>query len=110
MGYFSVGMIKVFGVNINWSLFVYFVNFEEERVRYNISIEDDGFVEKDLMFLKFECVVDEKVLGVLMWFFVYGILLLGNNIFIVGDNKGVVVYLFEKLMRGENLDFVVGFS
>ncbi|KAK4669319.1 uncharacterized protein QC763_201900 [Podospora pseudopauciseta] len=109
-GYLSVGTTKVFGANINRSLFAYLANPEEERVRYNISIEDDGSVEKDLTLLKFERAADEKALGVLTWFPVHGTSLLGNNTLIAGDNKGVAAYLFEKSMRGENPDFVAGFS
>ncbi|KAK1754800.1 Neutral/alkaline nonlysosomal ceramidase [Echria macrotheca] len=112
-GYLSVGSTKVFGANINRSLFAYLSNPEEERARYNISSEDDGSVEKDLTLVKFQRASDGKNIGVLTWFPVHGTSLLGNNTVIAGDNKGVAAYLFEKSMRDDDTaaeGFVAGFS
>ncbi|KAJ3552664.1 hypothetical protein NPX13_g11060 [Xylaria arbuscula] len=112
-GYLSVGTTKVFGANINRSLFAYLANPEEERARYNISSEDDGSVEKDLTLLKFQRSSDGKNIGVLTWFPTHGTSVLGNNTLISGDNKGVAAYLFEKsVANDENAaeDFVAGFS
>ncbi|KAK0735673.1 Neutral/alkaline non-lysosomal ceramidase-domain-containing protein [Apiosordaria backusii] len=109
-GYLSVGTTKVFGANINRSLFAYLANPEAERARYNTSLEDDGSVEKDLTLLKFQRASDGKDIGVLTWFPVHGTSLLGNNTLVAGDNKGVAAYLFEKSLREENPDFVAGFS
>ncbi|KAK4194162.1 putative neutral ceramidase precursor [Triangularia verruculosa] len=109
-GYLSVGTTKVYGANINRSLFAYLANPVSERAKHNISTEDDGSVEKDLTLLKFESSSDNKAIGVLTWFPVHGTSLLGNNTLIAGDNKGVAAYLFEKSLRSENPDFVAGFS
>ncbi|KAK1831614.1 Neutral/alkaline nonlysosomal ceramidase [Podospora conica] len=112
-GSLSVGTTKVFGANINRSLYAYLANPEEERARYNVSAEDDGSVEKDLTLLKFRRSSDGKNIGVLTWFPVHGTSLLGNNTLIAGDNKGVAAYLFEKSVRGDDTateDFVAGFS
>src|ERR1700712_454907 len=51
-GYLTVGSTKVFGANINRSLYAYLSNPEEERSRYNASTYDDGSVEKDLTLLR----------------------------------------------------------
>lgn len=112
-GYLSVGTTKVLGANINRSLFAYLANPEEERARYNISVEDDGSVEKDLTLVKFQRASDGKNIGVLTWFPTHGTSMLGNNTLVSGDNKGVAAYLFEKSVRGEatTVDgFVAGFS
>ncbi|KAK4177855.1 putative neutral ceramidase precursor [Triangularia setosa] len=109
-GYLSVGMTKVYGANINRSLFAYLANPESERARYNLTTEDDGSVEKDLTLLKFQRASDNRAIGVLTWFPVHGTSLLGNNTLVAGDNKGVAAYLFEKSLRLENPDFVAGFS
>ncbi|KAK0720564.1 Neutral/alkaline nonlysosomal ceramidase [Lasiosphaeris hirsuta] len=112
-GYLGVGTTKVFGANINRSLFAYLANPAEERARYTSSAEDDGSVEKDLTLLKFQRASDRKNIGVLTWFPVHGTSMLGNNTLIAGDNKGVAAYLFEKSTRGdENAaeGFVAGFS
>ena len=112
-GYLSVGTTKVYGANINRSLFAYLANPEKERAQYNVSAEDDGSVEKDLTLLKFQRASDGKNIGVLTWFATHGTSLLGNNTLIAGDNKGVAAYLFEKSMRGEPSaaeHFVAGFS
>ncbi|KEY65040.1 hypothetical protein S7711_07375 [Stachybotrys chartarum IBT 7711] len=112
-GSLSVGSTKVFGANINRSLFAYLANPEEERSRYNTSSEDDGSVEKDMTLLKFQRASDGKNIGVLTWFPTHGTSMLGNNTLISGDNKGVAADLFEKHVRGGRLesdDFVAGFS
>ncbi|KAK4191556.1 Neutral/alkaline nonlysosomal ceramidase [Podospora australis] len=112
-GSLSVGTTKLFGANINRSLFAYLANPEEERARYNISTEDDGSVEKDMTMLKFQRASDGKDIGVLTWFPVHGTSMLGNNTLIAGDNKGVAAYLLEKTMRGRDTaaeNFVAGFS
>ncbi|KAF2969551.1 hypothetical protein GQX73_g3972 [Xylaria multiplex] len=112
-GYLSVGSTKVFGANINRSLFAYLANPEEERAEYNLSTEDDGSVEKDLTLLKFQRSSDGKNIGVLTWFPTHGTSVLGNNTLISGDNKGVAAYLFEKSVAGDETaaeGFVAGFS
>ncbi|KAI1773443.1 Neutral/alkaline nonlysosomal ceramidase [Hypoxylon cercidicola] len=112
-GHLSVGSTKVFGANINRSLFAYLANPEEERARYNISSEDDGSVEKDLTMLKFQRASDGKNIGVLTWFPTHGTSVLGNNTLISGDNKGVAAYLFEKSAIDDETaaeGFVAGFS
>ncbi|KAH8671258.1 Neutral/alkaline nonlysosomal ceramidase [Xylariales sp. PMI_506] len=113
LGHLSIGSTKVFGANINRSLYAYLANPEEERSRYNISVEDDGSVEKDLTLLKFTRAADSKSIGVLTWFPTHGTSVLGNNTLISGDNKGVAAYLFEESVRtdGEaDANFVAGFS
>ncbi|KAK6074316.1 Neutral ceramidase 2 [Seiridium cupressi] len=112
-GFLSVGSTKVYGANINRSLFAYLNNPEKERGRYNVSSEDDGSVEKDLTLLKFTRASDGKSLGVLTWFPTHGTSVLGNNTLISGDNKGVAAYLFEESVKSEasaQEDFVAGFS
>ncbi|KAI1303428.1 Neutral/alkaline nonlysosomal ceramidase [Xylaria venustula] len=112
-GHLSVGSTKVFGANINRSLFAYLANPAEERAHYNISSEDDGSVEKDLTLLKFQRSSDGKNIGVLTWFPTHGTSVLGNNTLISGDNKGVAAYLFEKSVAGDETaaeGFVAGFS
>lgn len=112
-GHLSVGSTKVFGANINRSLFAYLNNPAEERGRYNISSEDDGSVEKDLTLLKFTRASDGKDIGVLTWFPTHGTSMLGNNTLITGDNKGVAASLFEQSVKdGHNAaeNFVAGFS
>ncbi|KAI0811360.1 Neutral/alkaline nonlysosomal ceramidase [Xylaria sp. FL0064] len=112
-GHLSVGSTKVFGANINRSLFAYLANPEEERAQYNISSEDDGSVEKDMTLLKFQRSSDGKNIGVLTWFPTHGTSVLGNNTLISGDNKGVAAYLFEKSVAGDESaaeGFVAGFS
>ncbi|AEO56019.1 hypothetical protein MYCTH_2300436 [Thermothelomyces thermophilus ATCC 42464] len=112
-GYLSVGTTKVYGANINRSLFAYLANPERERAKYNTSADDDGSVEKDLTLLKFQRASDGKNIGVLTWFPTHGTSLLGNNTLIAGDNKGVAAYLFERSARGDPAaaeDFVAGFS
>ncbi|KAI0206871.1 Neutral/alkaline nonlysosomal ceramidase [Astrocystis sublimbata] len=113
LGRLSVGTTKVFGANINRSLFAYIANPEEERARYNISSDDDGSVEKDLTLLKFQRASDGKNIGVLTWFPTHGTSVLGNNTLISGDNKGVAAYLFEKSVVHDKTaaeGFVAGFS
>jgi neutral ceramidase len=95
-GHLSVATTKVQGANINRSFFAYLANPEEERSRYNVSLEDDGSVEKDLTLLRFQRQSDMKDIGVLTWFPTHGTSMLGNNTLISGDNKGVAAYLFEK--------------
>ncbi|KAI0971578.1 Neutral/alkaline nonlysosomal ceramidase [Xylaria arbuscula] len=112
-GHLSVGSTKVFGANINRSLYAYLANPAEERAHYNISSEDDGSVEKDLTLLKFQRSSDGKNIGVLTWFPTHGTSVLGNNTLISGDNKGVATYLFEKSVTGDETaaeGFVAGFS
>lgn len=112
-GYLKVGSTKVFGANINRSLYAYLANPEEERAKYNASTEDDGSVEKDLTLLKLSRASDGKNIGVLTWFPTHGTSMLGNNTLISGDNKGVAADLFEKsVIQDENAaeDFVAGFS
>ncbi|KAI0538803.1 Neutral/alkaline nonlysosomal ceramidase [Xylaria digitata] len=112
-GHLSVGSTKVFGANINRSLFAYLANPEEERAEYNLSTEDDGSVEKNLTLLKFQRSSDGKNIGVLTWFPTHGTSVLGNNTLISGDNKGVAAYLFEKSVAGDETaaeGFVAGFS
>lgn len=112
-GYLSVGTTKVKGANINRSLFSYLANPEVERAKYNISVEDDGSVEKDLTLLKFQRASDSKNIGALTWFPTHGTSMYGNNTIITGDNKGVAAYLFEKSVAGDaNVaeGFVAGFS
>ncbi|KAK7754716.1 hypothetical protein SLS62_003274 [Diatrype stigma] len=112
-GHLSIGSTKVFGANINRSLYAYLANPEEERAKYNASAEDDGSVEKDLTLLKFSRASDGKSIGVLTWFPTHGTSVLGNNTLISGDNKGVAAYLFEKSMIQDDTaaeGFVAGFS
>ncbi|KAM0172479.1 hypothetical protein ACHAPF_007358 [Botrytis cinerea] len=112
-GYLNVGSTKVFGANINRSLYAYLANPEEERAKYNASTEDDGSVEKDLTLLKFSRASDGKNIGVLTWFPTHGTSMLGNNTLISGDNKGVAADLFEKsVIQEDNAaeGFVAGFS
>lgn len=112
-GYLSVGTTKIHGANINRSLFAYLANPEQERAKYNASVEDDGSVEKDLTLVKFQRASDNKNIGVLTWFPTHGTSLLGNNTLIAGDNKGVAAYLFEKSVRNDPTaaeNFVAGFS
>lgn len=112
-GYLSVGTTKVYGANINRSLFAYLANPEEERARYNVTAEDDGSVEKYMTLLKFQRTSDGKNIGILTWFPVHGTSMLGNNTLVAGDNKGVAAYLFERSMRDEETaadGFVAGFS
>ncbi|KAF1731167.1 Neutral ceramidase [Beauveria bassiana] len=112
-GTLSVGKTKIFGANINRSLFSYHANPEEERARYNISTEDDGSVEKDITVLKFQREADGKNIGVLTWFPTHGTSMQANNTLITGDNKGLAADLFERQVRGgsgETDDFVAGFS
>lgn len=112
-GYLTVGTTKVFGANINRSLYAYLANPESERARYNRSAEDDGSVEKDLTLLKFQRSSDGKSTGVLTWFPTHGTSMLGNNTLISGDNKGVAATLFEKSVAGNDDvadGFVAGFS
>ncbi|KAI0402537.1 Neutral/alkaline nonlysosomal ceramidase [Xylaria palmicola] len=112
-GRLSVGSTKVYGANINRSLFAYLANPEEERARYYVSPEDDGSVEKDLTLLKFQRSSDGKNIGVLTWFPTHGTSVLGNNTLISGDNKGVAAYLFERSAAGDETaaeGFVAGFS
>jgi neutral ceramidase len=105
-GYLTAGTTKVFGANINRSLYAYLANPESERDRYNSSTEDDGSVEKDLTLLRFQA-FDGKNIGVLTWFPTHGTSMLGNNTLISGDNKGVAAVMFEKSIGA---DFVAGFS
>lgn len=112
-GYLSVGTTKVFGANINRSLYAYLANPADERLRYNTSIEDDGSVEKDLTLLRFQRASDGKNTGILTWFATHGTSMLGNNTLISGDNKGVAATLFEKSVAGSAdvaEGFVAGFS
>jgi neutral ceramidase len=112
-GYLVSGSTKVTGANINRSLYAYLANPEEERARYNLTVEDDGSVEKDLTLLKFQRASDGKNTGVLTWFPTHGTSMLGNNTLISGDNKGVAADLFERSVSGEaNVaeGFVAGFS
>ncbi|KAL0465830.1 neutral ceramidase [Neurospora intermedia] len=112
-GYLSAGTTKVFGANINRSLFSYLANPEAERMKYVKSEEEDGSVEKDLTMLKFQRASDGKNIGVLTWFPVHGTSMLGNSTVVTGDNKGVAAWLFEKSVRGDSSaaeDFVAGFS
>ncbi|KAI1142550.1 Neutral/alkaline nonlysosomal ceramidase [Hypoxylon sp. FL0543] len=112
-GRLSIGSTKVFGANINRSLFAYLANAEAERAKYNVSSEDDGSVDKDLTLLKFQRSSDGKNIGVLTWFPTHGTSVLGNNTLISGDNKGVAAYLFEKSVVDDETaaeGFVAGFS
>ncbi|KAH8589446.1 neutral/alkaline non-lysosomal ceramidase [Bisporella sp. PMI_857] len=112
-GYLTIGSTKIFGANINRSLYAYLANPEKERLKYNSSSEDDGSVEKDLTLLRFQRASDGKNTGVLTWFPTHGTSMLGNNTLISGDNKGVAATLFEKSVIGqENVaeGFVAGFS
>ncbi|EPE34477.1 hypothetical protein GLAREA_10171 [Glarea lozoyensis ATCC 20868] len=112
-GYLSVGSTKVFGANINRSLYAYLANPEDERAGYNTTNEDDGSVEKTLTLLKFQRALDGKNIGVLTWFPTHGTSMLGNNTLISGDNKGVAADLFEKSLNGDETaakGFVAGFS
>ncbi|KAL2115799.1 hypothetical protein VTJ04DRAFT_10054 [Mycothermus thermophilus] len=112
-GYLSIGTTKVFGANINRSLFAYLANPEEERARYARSFHDDGSVEKDMTLIKFQRASDKKNIGVLTWFPTHGTSLHGNNTLIAGDNKGVAAYLFEKQARDDPTaanGFVAGFA
>ncbi|KAI1270088.1 Neutral/alkaline nonlysosomal ceramidase [Xylariaceae sp. FL1019] len=112
-GRLSIGTTKVFGANINRSLFAYLANPEEERARHNASTDDDGSVEKDLTLLKFQRSSDGKNIGVLTWFPTHGTSVLGNNTLVSGDNKGVAAYLFEKSVVDDDSaaeGFVAGFS
>jgi len=112
-GHLTVGKTKVFGANINRSLYAYLANPESERAKYNATAEDDGSVEKDLTLLRFQRASDRKNIGVLTWFPTHGTSMLGNNTLISGDNKGVAATLFEKSVAGKDdvaEDFVAGFS
>ncbi|TVY15325.1 Neutral ceramidase 2 [Lachnellula arida] len=112
-GTLTVGSTKVFGANINRSLYAYLANPKSERTKYNASAEDDGTVEKTLTLLKFQRASDGKSTGVLTWFPTHGTAMLGNNTLISGDNKGVAADLFEKSFSPEDdvaEGFVAGFS
>ncbi|KAF4637841.1 hypothetical protein G7Y89_g256 [Cudoniella acicularis] len=112
-GYLTVGSTKVFGANINRSLYAYLANPEDERAKYNASAKDDGSVEKTLTLLRFQRASDGKNTGVLTWFPTHGTSMLGNNTLISGDNKGVAADLFEKSFSAEDNvaeGFVAGFS
>jgi neutral ceramidase len=112
-GYLTTGSTKVYGANINRSLYAYLANPEAERKQYNESSEDDGSVEKDLTMLKFQRASDDKSIGVLTWFPTHGTSMLGNNTLVTGDNKGVAAWLFEQSMRNDPTaadGFVAGFS
>jgi neutral ceramidase len=112
-GFLTVGSTKVSGANINRSLYAYLANPEGERIKYNVSAEDDGSVEKILTLLRFQRALDGKSIGVLTWFPTHGTSMLGNNTLISGDNKGVAADLFEKSVLGDaNVadGFVAGFS
>ncbi|KAK7941142.1 uncharacterized protein PG986_013529 [Apiospora aurea] len=112
-GHLSVGSTKVFGANINRSLFAYLANPETERSQYNTSAEDDGSVEKDMTLLNFQRASDKKNIGVLTWFPTHGTSAYGNNTLISGDNKGVAATLFENSAKGDESSaegFVAGFS
>ena len=112
-GHLSVGAAKIAGASINRSLFSYFQNPDNERARYNISVEDDGSVEMNMTMLKMQRNSDGKNIGVLTWFPTHGTSMLGNNTIISGDNKGVAADLLEKQLRGSRSaadDFVAGFS
>lgn len=112
-GRLTIGTTRVFGANINRSLYAYLANPEEERSRHNKSTEDDGSVEKTLTLLRFNRMSDGKSTGILTWFPVHGTSMLGNNTLISGDNKGVAAALFEKsVVDDDNVaeDFVAGFS
>lgn len=112
-GYLTVGSTKVFGANINRSLYAYLANPDDERAKYNASTEDDGSVEKTLTLLRFQRASDGKNTGVLTWFPTHGTSMLGNNTLISGDNKGVAADLFEKSFSTQDNvaeDFVAGFS
>lgn len=112
-GHLSVGSTKVFGANINRSLFAYLANPETERSQYNASAEDDGSVEKDLTLLKFQRASDKKNIGVLTWFPTHGTSVYGNNTLISGDNKGVAATLFENSVVDDKHSaegFVAGLS
>ncbi|TVY86199.1 Neutral ceramidase [Lachnellula willkommii] len=112
-GTLTVGSTKVFGANINRSLYAYLANPKSERTKYNASAEDDGTVEKTLTLLKFQRASDGKSTGVLTWFPTHGTAMLGNNTLISGDNKGVAADLFEKSFSPEDHvaeGFVAGFS
>ncbi|KAK8088074.1 hypothetical protein PG997_003035 [Apiospora hydei] len=112
-GHLSVGSTKVFGSNINRSLFAYLANPETERSQYNTSAEDDGSVEKDMTLLNFQRTSDKKNIGVLTWFPTHGTSVYGNNTLISGDNKGVAATLFENSVNDDESSaegFVAGFS
>ncbi|CAG8976308.1 hypothetical protein HYALB_00005714 [Hymenoscyphus albidus] len=113
-GYLTAGTTKVFGANINRSLYAYLANPEAERARYNESTEDDGSVEKTLTLLRFQRASDGKNTGVLTWFPSHGTSMLGNNTLVSGDNKGVAADLFEKSFSTDDDNvaegFVAGFS
>lgn len=112
-GHLSVGSTKVYGANINRSLYAFLANPNEERQRYNASAADDGTVEKDMTMLKFQRASDGKDVGVLTWFPTHGTSMLGNNTLISGDNKGVAADMLEKDVRRLDSaadDFVAGFS
>lgn len=113
-GYLMAGSTKVFGANINRSLYAYLANPEAERAKYNESAEDDGSVEKTLTLLRFQRASDGMNTGVLTWFPTHGTSMLGNNTSISGDNKGVAADLFEKSFSKDDKNvaegFVAGFS
>lgn len=113
-GYLTAGSTKVFGANINRSLYAYLANPEAERAKYNESTEDDGSAEKTLTLLRFQRASDGKNTGVLTWFPTHGTSMLGNNTLISGDNKGVAADLFEKSFSKDDENvaegFVAGFS
>jgi neutral ceramidase len=113
-GFLAVGSTKVFGANINRSLYAYLANPKSEIQKHNISEEDDGSVEKTLTLLRFQRASDGKNTGVLTWFPTHGTSMLGNNTLISGDNKGVAADLFEKSFSKEDdtvaEGFVAGFS
>jgi len=112
-GSLSFGKTKIPNAGINRSLYAYLANPAEERARYNTSAHDDGSVEMDMTALKFQRTSDGKNIGVLTWFPTHGTSMQANNTLITGDNKGVAADMFEKAVRGgemETDDFVAGFS
>lgn len=112
-GSLSVGTTKIIGANINRSLYSYLANPEAERKRYNVSVEDDGTVEKDMTLLRFKRESDGKNIGILSWFPTHGTSMTVNNTLITGDNKGLAADMFEKKAQqtpDASDDFVAGFS
>lgn len=92
---------------INRSQYAYEANPEEERNKY------DDSVDTTLTLLRFQRASDSKDLGVLTWHAVHATSLLGNNTHAAGDNKGLASWMLERELGSEDSaadGFVAAFS
>lgn len=92
---------------INRSLFAYQNNPEEERSKY------DDSVDTKMTLLRFQRASDSKDLGVLAWHAVHATSLLGNSTHAAGDNKGLASWMLENDLGDSDTTadgFVAAFS